>query len=608
MATTRPIAELDFDQLKEGIIDFIKANPTFSDYNFEGSALNALIDVLALNTHTNAYYANMQHNEGFIDTAQKRSSVVSRAKELGYVPRSCVCSQAYVDINVVGIPVNTSVTIPRGTVFTSKNDNGSYQFIVADTVASNVIGTSRLFNSVKLVNGKNVKNFFTVDPITNIRSIFTIPNKNIDVSTLKVFVRASVGAVDRMEFFKTSNVYELTSNSNSYFLQESYSGHYQIYFGGGVMGIQPETGNVVDVDYITTDGFDDADGCRTFNFSGTIGSATNITVTTTQPSFGGSDKELIESIKYNAIKSNSARERSVTVSDYELMLKKQFNFIKSVSVWGGEDNVPPVYGKVFVSIQPVSGFSVSTAVKRDLIAPAIRQSSLLTILPEFVDPTYTNLEFITRIKFNPSKTTSTQLGIETEIKDTVADYLTSISTFNIDYLESSLQSRISEIDSGIMSVAITKRVGFKMTPIIGVVSSHIRTINNSIVQGSIKSTKFIAYYDGPHTVVIKEIPNKYTMVTNTDGSIVNIAALGLYENAQLIKEIGTVNLSTGEFDISYYLYAYVSNTRFVSVTCTTENTDIAVKRNQILNLDPSGEDSYIGLLDNNTVITELYVK
>lgn len=605
---TKPITELDFDQLKSSIVDFIKTNPTFSDYNFEGSALNALIDVLAFNTHTNAYYANMQHNEGFLDTAQKRSSVVSRSKELGYMPRSCVCSQAYVNINVVGIPTNTSVSIPRGTVFNSKNDNGNYQFIVADTVSTNVVGTSRLFTSVKLVNGKNVKNTFTVDPNTNIRSIFTIPNKNIDTSTLKVFVRASSGAIEKTEYFLATNAYELTSNSNVYFLQESYNGNYQIYFGNGVIGIEPSIGNVIDVDYVVTDNFSDADGCRIFTFNGTIGSATNITITTTQLSFGGSDKESLESIKYNATKSNSARERSVTVNDYELMLKKEFNFIKSVSVWGGEDNVPPVYGKVFISIQPLGGYAVSTAVKKDLIAPVIRKTSLLTILPEFVDPTYTNLEFTTKIKFNSSKTTSTQIDIESTIKDVVRDYIDSISTFNVDYLESTLQNKILDIDTGIVSVAIDKRIGFKMTPIIGVVSNHNRTLNNAIEVGTIKSTKFVAYYDGAKTVVIREIPDTYVKVLNADGTINLVVSLGLYENNTLIKDIGTVNLDTGEFNISYYLYAYISSTRSVSITCDTISKDIVVKRNQILNLDISGEDSSIGLLDNNVVMTELYVK
>lgn len=603
----KPITELDFDNIKSEIIDFIKTNPTFSDYNFEGSALNAIIDILAFNTHNNSYFSNMIHNEGFIDTAQKRSSVVSKAKELGYTPRSAVCSSAYINFGVTGVQSNVSLSLPRGTVFTSKNDNDAFQFVVANSVPATISGTSRNFNNVQIVAGKQTQNYFKVDTNSNIRSIFTIPNKNIDISTLKVFVRENSTSINTTEFFKSSNVYELKSDSNSYFIQESYSGYFQIYFGNNIIGKQPVNGNVIDIDYIVTDSFETSNGCKLFTLAGSIAGATSINCTTIQPSFGGANKEEIESIKFNAVKSNSARNRSVTPNDYELILKEKFNFIKSVSVWGGEDNIPPVYGKVFISIQPVDGFTLSTSVKNNIISPAIKNSSILTVLPEFVDPTYTNLQFSTTIKFNPLKTTISQINTETSIKNTIVNYINKISTFNQDYLESSLASDISNIDAGIVSVYIDKTIGFKMSPIIGVESNHNRNINNQIIQGSIKSTKFVTYTDTNHNVIIKEIPNKFT-TTNQEGNIAIIASLGMYDNNILIKEIGTVNLFTGEFNISYNLYAYLTNTRYISIFCESKNSDISVKRNQILNLDINIEDSAIGLIDSNIVITELYAK
>jgi hypothetical protein len=279
-----------------------------------------------------------------------------------------------------------------------------------------------------------------------------------------------------------------------------------------------------------------------------------------------------------------------------------------VSVWGGEDNVPPVYGKVFISIQPVDGFSVSDSIKRDVLTPAIRESSILTILPEFVDPTYTNLEFVTKIKFNPLKTVMQQIGVETSIKNTIINYIDEISVFNMDYIESRLLSKISEIDAGIISVHIDKKIGFKMTPIIGIESNHIRNLNTGIVRGSIKSTKFVTYLDGTYSVSIKEIPDKYTDLLNADGSTSKIATLGMYSGSILVKEIGTVNLKSGEFNISYVLWSYLSSTRFISITCVCEEADIVVKRNQILNLDINIEDASIGLLDPNVTITEIYAK
>jgi hypothetical protein len=605
---TAQITELDFNNIKSEIIDFIKSNPTFSDYNFEGSALNAIVDILAFNTHSNAYYSNMIHNEGFIDTAQKRSSVVSKAKELGYTPKSAVCSTAYINFTVNGLPQNTSISLPRGTLFTSRNDTAVYQFVVAESVTSKVVGTSRVFSNVKLVSGKRLQNFFTVDTNSNVRSIFTIPNKNVDITTLKVFVRENLNSVDITEYFKAENVFELSSTSNSYFIQESYDGFFQIYFGGGVLGKQPVNGNIVDIDYMVSESYGAANGCLTFTLSSAIAGSTSVISTTTQQSFGGSDKEGIQSIKYNAVKSNSARNRSITVNDYELILKEKFNFIKSVSVWGGEDNVPPVYGKVFISIQPVDGFSVSDSIKRDVLTPAIRESSILTILPEFVDPTYTNLEFVTKIKFNPLKTVMQQIGVETSIKNTIINYIDEISVFNMDYIESRLLSKISEIDAGIISVHIDKKIGFKMTPIIGIESNHIRNLNTGIVRGSIKSTKFVTYLDGTYSVSIKEIPDKYTDLLNADGSTSKIATLGMYSGSILVKEIGTVNLKSGEFNISYVLWSYLSSTRFISITCVCEEADIVVKRNQILNLDINIEDASIGLLDPNVTITEIYAK
>ena len=402
MSTLRPATELDFDKIKSEIIEFIKTNPVFSDYNFTGSALNAICDILAFNTHTNAYYANMLHNEGFIDTAQKRSSVVSHAKSLGYTPRSSVCSVAFVNITTAATNANEQLFIDRGTSFSSSNDNGSYSFSVVNTSPSKLVNDQHSFVDLKLVNGVYTTNTFSVDTIANVRSIFTIPNSGVDVSTLRVFVRDSISAVEKTEYFLTDNVYELNSTSKVYFIQESYSGFFQIFFGDNVIGIQPSALNVIDIDYFVTLDTNSADGCRLFGFDGTLGASNSINIETTQVSFGGADKESIESVKYNAVKSNSAKGRAVTTSDYVLLLKEKFDFVKTASVWGGEDNVPPIFGKVFISIQPVSGYTISDSVKTDVISPVIRANSLMTIGIEYVDPSYLDLNFRTKIKYNPT--------------------------------------------------------------------------------------------------------------------------------------------------------------------------------------------------------------
>lgn len=611
MSKNNPITELDFDQLKSDIIAFAKTNPVFTDYNFEGSALNSIIDILAYNTHTNAYYANMLHNEGFLDTAQKRSSVVSRAKELGYTPRSSVCSNAFLDITLFGVsPEITSMTIPRGTNFTSTNDNGTYSFIVSDTNTSIRVGGDQLFKSVRVVNGVRAKNFYTIDTQTNIRSIFTIPNSNIDTSTIKVTVRNSISSLDYVEYFLATNAYGAVSDSTVFFLQESFDGLFQIYFGGDVIGKQPANGNVIDIDYIVNENNELSDGCRTFGFDGSIGAYSNINLLTTQVSFGGAVKEDIASIKYNAVKSNSAKQRSVTTSDYELIIKEAFNFVKSASVWGGEDNVPPVYGKVFISLQPVSGYTISDTVKNNIITPALRANSIMTVGVQYVDPTYINLYFNTAIKFNPTKSILSQDGVEGNVRSAIVNYVTSITAFNKDYLDSSVSALLVSLDPGIVSVDISKIVGFKLTPLLGVRSNHEKYVNNAIVSGSIRSTKFnvVSNLDLVE-VSIKEIPNKIENVLSSFGVISTNQFLGLYSDSNtLIEEIGYVNLSSGKFYITFSVYSYITDTHFVSIFCSLSQKDVSTYRNYILTMDSAPEDATIGHIANNEVVTNIYGK
>jgi hypothetical protein len=610
MANTRPITELDFDEIKTNLINYIKANPTFTDYNFEGSALNAIMDILAYNTHTNAYYANMVHNEGFLDTAQKRSSVVSRSKELGYTPRSAVCSTAFVNI-LAEVPGNTPVfPIPRGTVFRSSNDSGTYNFLVAEDVYCQVIGGQYVFNQVKLMSGILVRNFFKVDTTSNIRSVFSIPNKTVDTSTIKVFVRDSFSAIERVEYFLAENVYELKSDSRKFFLQESYDGFFQIYFGGDVLGKQPVNGNVIDVDYIMVDNYELPDICSSFTLNGVVGLATSLTATTTQIAFGGSDKESTTSIKYNATKSNSAKERAVTVDDYALSLKEKFNFIKSVAVWGGEDNVPPVYGKVFLSIQPVVGYMVTDSIKHDVLIPSLRKSSMITIAPELIDPSYVALDFVTRVRFNPQKTLLTVAAMEANVKTVVRNYVNSISEFNTDYFESHLANKVLGIDSGIMSVDIDKRVGFKLTPTIGVNISHKKSVNNPVLPASISSTKFNVYANGiVDTVSVKEISGSTKTKLNSNGVLETIQFLGLYNgNNILIQEIGEVNMNTGYFDIAFSVYSHITDSRFINIRMELVNDDVIVLRNQILVIENVVTDVGANIVDSNIVVTEIYGK
>jgi len=599
MTITKPVTQLDFDALKAEMITFIKTNEAFSDYNFEGSALNAIADLLAFNLHSNAFYGNMVHNESFMDTLQKRSSGVSKAKEMGYCPRSAVASAAFLNVTATGVGLNNQSTIGRGTGFTSGNDNGAYTFYATENTNSVVQGVNHVFNNLRVVAGIPASNYFTVDTMSNIRSMFTIPNSLIDTSTLKVFVRSSLASIDREEYFLSKNVFELDDSSRVYFLQESYDGSFQIYFGDNIIGKQPTNGNVIDVDYFVASNIDLSDGCRVFGFEGTIGTATNIAIETSQVSFGGADKESLDSIKFNAFSNNTTKGRAVSTSDYAMRIKEDFNFVKSVSVWGGEDNVPPMYGKVFVSIQPVSGYTISDEVKRDLITPVIRKASMMTIGVEYTDPTYLDMYFITKVKYAQNQTLSTKSEIEALVKAAIVDYINSISNFNKEYLESALVTKISSIDPGIKSVNMEKRLGFKLTPLLGIETSHIKTIFNAIKPNSITSSSFNTVWGGVvYTVSIRET-GSYTSE--------RFAKLGMYTpDGELIREVGYVDLETGSFNLTINVNSYVTESRHVSLQFSVVSDDVSTSRNQILKMAKTIESS--SGLNYNVVFAETYVK
>jgi hypothetical protein len=550
----------------------------------------------------------MVHNEAFTETAQKRGSVVSSAKEKGYTPRSYRGSEATLNVTVNN--VGDTLFLKRGSVFTASNDNRTYDFLVVSDTASQTSGLNQIFTNLAVKNGVQVSNLFAVDTTANIRSIYTIPNSQVDTSTLRVYVRDTTASTSRIEYTLAENAYGLTGESRVFFLQEGYDGKYQIYFGSDVIGKQPVNGNLVEIDYFVSPENKNADGCKTFFYGGTIGNISGTSITTVQSSIGGAVKESIESIKVNASKSNSAKERSVSVSDYELAISEKFPYIKSSAIWGGEENNPPVYGKVFVSLQPVVGVTITEATKQNVIAPIIRKNSVLTVIPEFLDPEYLNLSFTTKIKFNSSKSVASKAVTEGLVKTQVANYIEKISTFNTDYLQSELEGLIKSLDPGISSVSISKQVGFKITPLIDVNTNYSRNIANAIIPQTIGSTKFTVVTGTETAVVsIKEIADKTISITTNTGIIQQVATLGLYtDSGELVQEIGTVNLSTGKFDFTINVLDYLTVNRFIHISFTLVDDDVSTVRNQIIVMNSVAEDSAIGLINNNRVITELYDK
>lgn len=593
----KPVTELDFDNIKSDIINHFKADPTFSDYNFEGSALNSLIDILAYNTHSVAYYANMLHNESFLDTAQKRSSVVSIAKELGYTPASYVCSTAYVDIVVSG--VNTSLELKIGESFTSSNENGAQTFIVPTLVTGTYANNTVTFSDVKIVNGVRVSNTFIVDTLSNLRSIFTIPNKRIDVSTINVYIKNSINAVDRTYYTLSSNIYGTKSTDCVFFLQESYDGNYQIYFGDNILGVQPTNGNVIIVEYIVAQNTNYADGCTVFSPNFSYAGMTGMSVTTKQKSFGSKEQESIDSIRRNAVKNNTTKSRAVTKDDYDIILRNKFPFIKNSIVWGGEENIPPVYGKVFLSLQPQTGYILTEAVKTNVIIPELKKHTMLTITPVIVDPEYISVEFVTKIKFNKFKTVRDSNDIVLLVTKTIKTYMDSLLSFNLNYYQSNLLYQITNLDPGIISINMRKKVGFNIRPLIGVNTMLEASISNKIKENSITSDKFDCLINNTiyNNCSIKGISDIIDSNSNQ--------SLGVYSGGNiLITSVGKVNLLTGYFNFSLNVQGFLDSKNYIGIRCDLIDDDIKTSKNQILTIDSSINSSI--LKTDNLVLVENY--
>ena len=447
------ITDLDFNNIKTNLKKFLQSQTVLQDYNYEGSALSTLLDILAYNTQYNAYYLNMVANEMFLDSALLRSSVVSQAKLLNYVPKSSVAPAATINLTMPSVSA-TSLTLPQFTRFMSEAIDGvNYTFVTEDSKTVNTVGGVAQFNNVILKQGTPTTMAFTVDTTANPSYTFEIPDTNVDTSSLIVTVQQSSSNSLTQIYSLASNFLTLDSFSQVYFLQESLTGTYQIYFGDGVLGTLLSDGNIVNVSYVVTQGTAAA-GANNFVLMDTISGYSISTVTPITPASQGGNKESIDSIKFQAPKAYAAQGRAVTKNDYITAIQQNnlgYSF-DAVNVWGGEDNVPPIYGQVFVSIKPTGSYTLTNTQKQQIISQVINPISVLTVTPTLIDPDYTYVVFDIDVYYDPTKTTLTSSVLQTAIVSTVQNWATkNLNTFNSTLNYYSLATAIQSIDNSIIN-------------------------------------------------------------------------------------------------------------------------------------------------------------
>jgi len=466
--TALRVTELDFDSIKNNLKNYLRSQSEFQDFDFEGSGMSVLLDILAYNTHYMGFYLNMVGNEMFLDTAQIRSSILSHAKSIGYIPHSKLGAQAV--INILATPSNaedntsTSATLDKYTRFLAQDIDGvNYTFVANESRTVEKSNGSFSFANVSIKQGEVVTTQFLMDA-QNTKRKFTIPSSNVDTTTLVITVQESTANTDTKTYTKYENLVDITANSTVYFVEENEDQEFVLYFGDDVIGKKPKVGNIITCTYLDIVS-SPANNISRFSLIDKIGGKyrDNVSISAVSASYGGSDRETIEQVRFRAPYAYQTQNRAVTVDDYESIILRDFPIIDSAIVWGGEDNDPVIYGKVFMSLKTKQNYALSNLEKDRISQSLLRNRNVVTVIPEFVDPDYTYALISGRVTYNPSLTSKTADELLTLVKAAIADYNNDeLNKFSATFRKSKLQSYIEACDPSItgsdIHVDVQKRV------------------------------------------------------------------------------------------------------------------------------------------------------
>jgi len=465
--TTLTVTDLDFDSIKNNLKTFLRSQTRFQDFDFEGSGMNVLLDLLAYNTHYNAFYLNMIANEMFLDTSKLRQSTVSHAKLINYVPESSHGAETKLNIRVTPSVSEdqeiSTLTLDKYTkVFGGSLDGVNYPFVVLDSHTVNKDGSSFLFSNVTIKQGEVVTRQFLMDP-TNTKRRFEIPSDRIDLNTVIVTVQESASNTFTSVYNLAEDLTEITRDSKVYFVEENEDGNYRIYFGDDVIGKKPTDGNIINVTYIDNSG-SIANKINVFTVSASVGSFNdNVRVSSTSAAYSGSEKETIDQVKHRAPYFYSAQNRAITKYDYETLITKDYTNIDSVAVWGGEDNIPVIYGKVFLSLKTKENFFLTNLEKESIKNTLIENRNVLTVIPEIVDPSYTYILVRGSVYYDSTLTQYTAAQIRSFVVAAIEDYKTDfLGKFKSGFQKAEIQQYIQNSENSItgsdIKVILQKRI------------------------------------------------------------------------------------------------------------------------------------------------------
>ena len=606
MATTDKrlnVTELDFDNIKTNLKTFMRNQDDFTDYDFEGSGINALMDLLAYNTHYLAMNVNMAANEMFLDTASIRSTVVSHAKTLGYTPNSARAPIGTINVTLNNIGGLVTATIPAETVFTSTVDDVSYQFITIAEHTTNISNGQLIFNSIPIYEGTYTKNRYTVDT-KNVDQKFKITSDRADTTTLTVQVFSSADSSTFDTYTLATDITQVGPTSEVYFLQECDDGRFEVYFGDGIIGKALSDNNVVVLSYVVTNK-QEANGATTFNTTATISGITDITVATVSAASGGSEPESIQSIKLNAPLDYAAQGRAVTPEDYKAIIPKVYSNTKSVQVWGGEDNSTAVYGRTYISIVPTAG-SITASAKETIVNDLKNTYTIASVTPVIVDPVTTFIRLGVNFKYNKKNTTKTSETLVSNVTTALQNYdANTLQKFDGVFRHSQVTGLIDDVDSSILSNITTVKLSQFVTPTLNTSTKYELEFNNAVYNphsghastegGVLSSTGFTISGDANEMFLNDDGNGVIRMFYYTDGTTLT------YKD----ESAGVIDYTTGKVILNALNITSVSNvdgatsTKF-RIVITPASTDVVAVRNQILQIDfanttvASSEDTIAG--------------
>ena len=581
------VTEVDFENISDNLKEFLKGQSNLKDYDFEGSTLSILIDLLAYNSHISAFNTNLAASELFLDTAQLRKNVISRAKELGYVPTSYTGATAEFDMNLLNVrnangsyPSLSEMTLVRGSRFSTVFDGSSYNFVVTSSVTPTQNGSTYTYSNIPLKQGTYVTDTYVYDgQLSNPK--FVLSNERVDVASLSVSVNSDSVTTG---WSKAGDLSSITTTSKVFFTQENDEGFTEVYFGDNTIGAKPLDGDVLTITYIVVDTIH-ANGAKVFSLIDSINGFSNALASNVTTAFGGSEHESIESIKFKASKFYSSQNRLVTLNDYKAKVTEFYPNADAIAIWGGEDNDPPEYGKIFLSIKPINSDYLSEN-EKDTIKARLRDLNMLTVRPVIVDAEVIDIVINSTFKYNPRTATVSKGELESLVNTKIRAYDTSnLNGFDAIFRHSNLTKDVDATDDSILSNVTTIKLRKTLSPTLNTSKGYTLNFGNAFYHphdGHASTTGGILSTTG-----FKISGDSVTTYYFDDDGSGNLRRFYLSGSTRVVADAtaGSIDYTSGKITVNGVIVTETSNSdKTIHFTIVPNSYDVTATRGQLIDI------------------------